>query len=305
MNDMANLNNYKILGKEHIQLGEYDLAIDKLKIHHEKNPEDIEVLGMLGDAYTAKLQANTASEFYTQVLEIDPINTSILLKYSSLYLDAPYYLNALKNIHKKIKPKTYVEIGVCRGESFNLADPNYKAIGIDPEPQLDLSTLSTNHKVVKSSSDDYFNSGEVIEDLSADSFEMAFLDGMHLFEYALRDFMNLEKYSNSESVVFVHDLFPMNAETSTRERNSDFWTGDVWKLFLCLTKYRPDLKLTTLPCPPTGLGVIEKLNSESDILKDNYEKICQEYIDMSFDVIKTNAETSLFLTDADNEWLKP
>ncbi len=303
MKDIDNLNNYKILGKEHIQLGELDLAIEKLKLHHEKNPEDVETLSMLGDVYKEKLQPNTASEFYAKVLEIDPINTAILLKYSSLHLDAPYYINTLRNIHKRIKPKTYVEIGVCRGESFRLADPNYKAIGVDPEPQLDLSTLPTNHKVVKSSSDDYFNSDEVIEDLSVDSFQMAFLDGMHLFEYALRDFMNLEKYATSESVIFVHDLYPMNAETATRQRNSDFWTGDVWKLFLCLTKYRPDLSLTTLPCPPSGLGVIENLNSNSNVLKDNYERICEEYIDLSYDFIKSNAKSSLFLVDADHQWL--
>ncbi|KAG1661966.1 Capsule polysaccharide modification protein LipA [Nymphon striatum] len=118
---------------------------------------------------------------------------------------------------------------------------------------------------------------------------------MHLFEYALRDFINLEKKSASGSAIFIHDLYPMNAETSTRERNSDFWSGDVWKLVLCLSEYRPDLDLKVLPCPPTGLGFVKNLDSASSVLEDNYDIILGKYVGMSYDSISRDKDQKLKL----------
>jgi len=36
----------------------------------------------------------------------------------------------------------------------------------------------------------------------------------------------------------------------------DFWTGDVWKIVPALIKFRPDLRVFTIACPPTGLTVV-------------------------------------------------
>ena len=42
----------------------------------------------------------------------------------------------------------------------------------------------------------------------------AFIDGMHLFEFALRDFMNIERHANWWSVIVFDDMLPR--ATSTR-----------------------------------------------------------------------------------------
>jgi hypothetical protein len=294
---------FKTLGIELFNSGKFEEAIDKFLQLTESNQEDFEVLSLLGDAYVATNRKDQAIDFYSKALAINPTDTSSLLKYSKVLLAGLHYIEALKNIHLHIQPKRYIEIGVCRGVSFYLTDKKTIAVGIDPEPQLDIDNLPDNHKVIADTSDNYFKSGRIINDFDGQSFDMAFVDGMHLFEFALRDFINLEKHSNSDSVIFIHDLYPMNAETADRERLADFWSGDVWKLVLCLQEYRPDLDFSVLPCPPTGLGVISGLDSSSTILKDHYDKIVEKYIDYPFSRIEHDRQAKLKLADTDHLWL--
>lgn len=294
---------FKTSGVDFLKSGQFIQAIEVLEKYSDCEPSDDDALTLLGDAYEQSGQIELALNYYTQALIADPINTAKLLKFSTLQLAGPNYIKALKYNHERLKPDRYIEIGVCKGVSFNLASSETSAIGIDPKPQLDIDSLPENHIVISDTSDNYFVSNKVSKDLDGQPFDMAFLDGMHLFEYALRDFMNLEKYSNPESVVFVHDLYPMNAETSTRERNSDFWSGDVWKLILCLQEYRPDLKLEVLPCPPTGLGVITKLDENSSILHDNYDEILDKYVDLPFSTLEKDQPQKLLLVDTDSIWL--
>jgi hypothetical protein len=213
------------------------------------------------------------------------------------------YIQALESIHKYLKPVRYIEIGVCKGVSFSLAHPDTIAIGIDPEPQMDLSLLPKKHTIIVDTSDNYFASDRIQKDLKGQPFDMAFLDGMHLFEYALRDFINLEKYSHSDSIIFIHDLYPLNENTATRERFADFWSGDVWKLALCLKEYRADLNYSLLPCPPTGLGVVTGLDSKSSILQDSYNEIVQKYTKIPYSVLKDDKSQKLSLSGVDHPLL--
>lgn len=273
----------KETGEAYFRSGEFNLAIDSLETYLNCGIDDLSVLSMLSDAYAKINRRDVALMYISKALDIDPLNTANLIKFSDLMLPGLDYIEALRLIHHHYKPERYIEIGVCKGVSFNLADPDIIAIGVDPEPQIDINFLPAKHKVICETSDNYFNSGRIHDDLQHQAFDMAFLDGMHLFEYALRDFINLEKYSASSSVVLIHDLFPMTADTARRKRLTGFWSGDVWKLVFCLKEYRPELQFTLLPCPPTGLGVVEGLNSKSTILVDNYSEIVKQYTDISFD----------------------
>lgn len=294
---------FKTSGKSFLSDCRYEYAIDDFKKYLESKPDDLGVLLLLGDAYSSLGQKREALGVYEKVMKIDPTHTSTLLNMGKIVLSGPNYLHALKSSHVNCNSKRYIEIGVCKGVSFSLADEQTIAVGIDPEPQLDVDSLPKKHIVVSDTSDNFFESGRLEKYFDGRPFDMAFLDGMHLFEFALRDFINLEKHSNSKSIVFVHDLYPMNAETATRERNSDFWSGDVWKLVLCLQEYRPDLGLEVLPCPPTGLGYITNLDSSSTILTDNYDEILEKYIDMPFEVIENDREKKLLLAGVDHPML--
>ena len=63
-------------------------------------------------------------------------------------------------------------------------------------------------------SDDFFSGPRLGELLGGQTVDMAFVDGMHLFEYALRDFMNLE--ASALILIAVHDCLPRDQEVPPR-----------------------------------------------------------------------------------------
>src|SRR5271157_2541021 len=191
-----------------------------------------------------------------------------------------YYL-ALQDIHKFLQPRTYVEVGIGNGKSFQLVSAKTLCIGIDPEADITYP-INASSKLFKMTSDEFFNDHNLTDILDGRPVELAFIDGMHLFEYALRDFINLEKYCRKDSCILVHDTLPIDGITSSRERKTRVWTGDVWKLIPCLKKYRPDLNIRTIDVKPSGLSIITDLDPGSNALSQNMARICEEYIPLDY-----------------------
>jgi hypothetical protein len=187
----------------------------------------------------------------------------------------------LEKIHKILQPKLYFEIGVQTGKSLVLA--KCKAIGIDPMPMIKYD-LQINHEVMPMSSDAFFAS--YASSVLTEPVDFAFIDGMHLFEYALRDFINVEKYSTKDTVIVVDDIYPGHLAQASRARRTRAWTGDVWKLLAILKKYRKDLKITTLDIYPTGLMVIQNLDKNNTILIDKYDEITDKYMKKEINIKK-------------------
>jgi hypothetical protein len=190
------------------------------------------------------------------------------------------YHDLLLRFHNWLQPKNYIEIGVNIGGSIALARPPTVAVGIDPTPRL-LSAPNTICKLFPFTSDDYFATRDVCRDIEAETVDLAFIDGLHLFEQALRDFINIERVASSTTVVLIHDCFAIDALTSERERKTEeLWTGDVWKIIPCLREFRPDLNVLTIPTPPTGLGVVSRLDSRSTALTDRFDEIVSRYLSL-------------------------
>lgn len=180
----------------------------------------------------------------------------------------------LEFFHANLEPDFYFEIGVDSG--FSLARAKGKALGVDARPSLDLKVaLPESAQITAVSSDDFFRHYAAEAFTSAP--DLAFIDGMHLFEFALRDFINLEKYAAPYALVGIDDIFPCHPIQAERRRQSNAWAGDVWKIIPVLEKYRPDLILIKLRCFTTGLLLIIGLDSENSQLQDNYEEILSEY----------------------------
>lgn len=201
------------------------------------------------------------------------------------------YKDFLFRFHAKRQPQSYLEIGVNKGKS--LARVDCAAVGIDPE--FILSSEMVGKKpflfLAQMTSDDFFSRFDLFS-FFPNGVDVAFLDGMHLFEYLLRDFINAEKFAHKDSVYFLHDCLPINYEMAERVRKrsaridqefGSHWTGDVWKLYPILTEFRPDLEITILDCPPTGLVMIRNMDSKSTILRDNYDAIVARYMDLVLD----------------------
>ena len=99
---------------------------------------------------------------------------------------------------------------------------------------------------------------------------------MHLFEYALRDFMNAERCAAPGAIVVIDDIFPNHPAQGERERRTRAWTGDVWRLVETLRRHRPDLFLMTLDVSPTGLLLVAGLDPTNRVLWDTYNPVVRE-----------------------------
>ena len=192
------------------------------------------------------------------------------------------HYEALDFMHVRLLPRTYVEIGVNRGNALTLVLPGTRAVGIDPEPRL-RHPISRSTKVFPWASDTFFEMWDLEDVLGGRKVDLAFIDGMHLFEYALRDFANLEPYCTPDSVVVLHDCLPANPRVAARKRPKKGWTGDVWKLAVCLRRYRPDLQTTVLDVPASGLGIVRGLDPESTVLQDERREILRELLPLDLD----------------------
>lgn len=173
----------------------------------------------------------------------------------------------LKQLHRTLKPSLYLEIGVQTGKSLLLAE--CESIGIDPMPRPNIK-LQKNHTLLRMTSDEFFAN-------HADHYlkqppDLVLIDGMHLFEYALRDFMNVERYSGPNTVIVVDDIFPGHPAQAERVRRTRAWTGDVWKLAELLLSERKDLVVKLIDVYPTGLVLIKGFSTLSSSAMSDFSR---------------------------------
>jgi tetratricopeptide (TPR) repeat protein len=222
-----------------------------------------------------------------RALDIDPDLAPCQSLLARIELPGPGYLEVLAGIHDALRPRTYLEVGIYRGESFVLARPGTRAIGIDPKPRV-TAALPDGFTVHATTSEDYFAAHDVKAELGGLPIDLAFIDGLHYFEYALRDFINVEKHCAPESTILLHDCYPLSRRTAERVNWSGFSSGDVWRLILALKKYRPGLRLHTIATPPTGLGIARELDPESRVLEQNFDRIVAEFAAVDYGVLEAD-----------------
>jgi hypothetical protein len=195
------------------------------------------------------------------------------------------YLDFFAALNSILEPSSYFEIGTESGHS--VARYSCPSICVDPRFAISADIVG-NKKAVhlfQMKSDEFF-AAHYIENLLPLGPDIAFLDGMHRFEYLLRDFVNTERVAHPRTLVLLHDCLPLNLRMTSRlpvagpeeEGHSRFaWTGDVWKVIPILKKYRPELRILFLDCPPTGLVAISGLHKESHVLCNSYYEIVEGF----------------------------
>ncbi|MEM8978813.1 MAG: class I SAM-dependent methyltransferase [Pseudomonadota bacterium] len=192
--------------------------------------------------------------------------------------DGQHYLDVFAHLHEVMNPKWYLEVGTQTGASLKLAKA--RSISVDPVYHLREEVMGTKPELamIQDTSDAFFDSGYLkARKIKVD---LAFLDGMHLFEYLLRDFIHTEGHMAKGGTIVLHDCLPWTANMTTRNRGdckTNAWTGDVWKLVPVLQKYRPDLEIEILDAAPTGLVLVSNLDAKNKKLLDNYRSILEEF----------------------------
>ncbi len=185
-----------------------------------------------------------------------------------------HYISFLTELHRRLDPQVYLEIGVRSGTSLALA--RCRAIGIDPAFAI-TTPLDNDVALFRTSSDEYFARDEPLAPTGGRRIDLSFIDGLHLFEFALRDFMNVERHATSGSLIVFDDILPATPQAASRTLQRGSWTGDVYQILPVLERYRPDLIVVPVSVQPTGLLLVMGLDPGSTVLQDNYDSIVAEY----------------------------
>lgn len=162
----------------------------------------------------------------------------------------------LTELHELLRPEVYFEIGVQYGDSLRLATHSKWAIGVDPSPLL---TATGNQVIYAMRSDDYFNQEPVTEPV-----DLAFIDGDHHYEQAVRDFYNVQRRCQLDGIIVFDDVLPYTQEVGGREMVPGHWAGDVWRAEPVIRELQPGLTLVFVDVAPTGLLLVWGLDPEFD-----------------------------------------
>jgi hypothetical protein len=149
------------------------------------------------------------------------------------------------------------------------------SIGVDPNFTIKFEPMrqKPSMHLYQMTSDDYFRDHDP-RAIFGGPVDVAFLDGLHLFDFLLRDFINAEKVCHEKSVILLDDCLPINLEMTEREHRptlrkdqgvAAWWTGDVWKVVSVLRQYRPDSIVVT------------GLDPKSTVLSDAYDEIIARF----------------------------
>lgn len=215
------------------------------------------------------------------------------------------YTRFMADLHRDRLFDWYLEVGCRTGRVF--AGARGKTVAVDPYFRASDNIIGAKPALhVFQQTSDAFFAGRFLAAMQA-RLSFSFLDGMHLFEYLLRDIIGAEKASAPGGVIALHDCCPFNHEMTTRDLTrlpKGAWTGDVWKLIPILAEYRPDLRITVLDAAPTGLVLLSNLNPKSTVLARKQAEIVKRYGDVTLDSFGLEAFNALFDYESTAEFMQ-
>ena len=156
----------------------------------------------------------------------------------------------INKIIKKKKFESYLEIGCQSDVNFSKIIIKNK-IGVDPQS-------GGTHRMT---SDDFFKQNK-------STFDLIFIDGLHVYEQVLKDIENSLKVLNENGVILIHDCLPAKIWHQTIPQTHSSWNGDVWKSIV-KSRTRIDIDTYTIEADQ-GLGLILKRKNK-DLLVDKIE----------------------------------
>jgi len=187
------------------------------------------------------------------------------------------YTKVLEKVHLLYgKDYCYFEIGTNKGNSMRLSNGN--AVGVDPNfiAKQNIINKKQSLSLYQTTSDSFFEK-QASKVFQNTKINVAFIDGLHHGDQVFVDFVNTEKHSNENTIFFFHDILPRTYETALRNRETQMWTGDVWKAIWLLYRERKDLDFYFIDAPPSGLLMVKynsniSLENQSNV-EENKQKI--------------------------------
>ena len=153
----------------------------------------------------------------------------------------------INDIAKIIDAHSYLEIGVETGLTFNQIKI-FQKTAVDPrflfDYQRDFRTNLSFHEITS----DVFFKKLAENEIKNRKFDLIFIDGLHLFEQVLKDFINSVNHINTGGVIVIDDTVPIDEFSAlpsqkdcyrlrieSGRHNDGSWQGDVYELiYPCL-----------------------------------------------------------------------
>jgi len=180
-------------------------------------------------------------------------------------LTGPYVTraNVLRKLLSKIDKSAYLEIGCDKNLLFDAIHADVK-VGVDPES-------GGTHRM---SSDEFFAQNN-------DTFDVIFIDGLHIYDQVHRDVENALDCINPGGWICLHDMLPDSASVEHVPRQQDYWMGDVWKLGFELAKTKGlEFEILTVDC---GVGIARVVDPSKADLKDLSAELGRERFSYLFE----------------------
>ena len=144
------------------------------------------------------------------------------------------------------RPKSYLELGLYTGETFNRLSKYFKdkedIVGVDM--LLEPIIQGTFYKM---STDDFFKQNKK-------TFDMIFIDADHKYRSVKKDFENSIKILNTGGIILLHDTDPENDSLF-----NDGYCGDCYKIVKELENDER-YNIITLPIEEAGLSIVTRKN---------------------------------------------
>jgi predicted O-methyltransferase YrrM len=143
----------------------------------------------------------------------------------------------INTLIKKRKYKSYLEIGTQHGNTFTKIEIPYK-VCVDPEKVF-------NDLTYEMTSDDFFKQNK-------ETFDIIFVDGLHLEDQCTIDIENSFKVLNKGGTIVVHDCLP-----HCEEYIKVCWNGTVFRSIINLRYNNPEVCIDVVDTD-NGCGIIQR-----------------------------------------------
>jgi predicted O-methyltransferase YrrM len=168
-------------------------------------------------------------------------------------MSGSHTLRRINRIAQHMGARSYLEIGVARGKTFNNLEFDRK-VAVDPKFNFDVAEFQKEGVEFHAlPSDRYFT-----ECNGSEKFDIIFLDGLHRFQQTFRDFCNSLACAHDRTVILIDDIYPIDVYSALplqrdayefRRRagtESPAWHGDVFKVVFAIHDFFPMFSYVTL-----------------------------------------------------------
>lgn len=152
--------------------------------------------------------------------------------------------DVINEMIKRTGATRYLEVGIRR------AACNYGLIQCEEKTGIDSRYCDDSPGLLRQDSDTFFN-------VTANKFDVIFIDGDHHYSQCRRDVLNALKHLRKGGAIIMHDCLPATEEEMAPDQNGGRpWCGQCWQVY-CEMKQRRDLKCFIVDCD-YGVGVIRR-----------------------------------------------